>query len=47
MMKPMLGLTTHLSIPACVHRGDWAPAGAASIAISASAAKVELVLNIE
>jgi hypothetical protein len=42
----MLGLTTHLSMPACVHEGDWAAAGAASTAISASAAKVEQRLII-
>jgi hypothetical protein len=47
MMKPMLGLTTHLSMPACVHAGgDWASAGAPSTAISASAATVEQVFNI-
>jgi hypothetical protein len=44
----MLGLTKHLSMPACVHGvGDWPSAGAASTAISASAAAVEQVFSIE
>jgi hypothetical protein len=46
-MNPMLGLTTHLSMPACVHEGDWASAGLPSNAISASAATVEQLFNIE
>jgi 3'-phosphoadenosine 5'-phosphosulfate sulfotransferase len=48
MMNPMLGLTTHLSMPACVHDGgDWASAAVASITISVSAARNEQRLNIE
>src|SRR4029079_10388366 len=48
IIKPMLGLTTHLSIPACVHDGGgWAPTGAASSAPSASAATVQQIFNIE
>jgi hypothetical protein len=48
MMKPMLGLTTHLSMPACVHAGrDWALAGAPSTANSTSAAAVENNFDIE
>jgi len=43
----MLGLSLHVSIPACVHEvGVWASAGAASIAISASPAKVKWCFNI-
>jgi hypothetical protein len=47
-MKPMLGLTKHLSMPAWVHAGgDCASAGAPSTAISANDAAVKQVFNIE
>src|SRR5216683_2631595 len=46
MMKPMLGSTLQLSMPACVHEGDWASARPMSVVIKASAAKAEPCLNI-
>jgi hypothetical protein len=47
MMKPMLGLSLHVSMPVCVHDGGvWATAGIANVATAASAAKTEKCFNI-
>jgi hypothetical protein len=48
LMRPMPGLTTHRSMPACIHaRGDWASAGTPSPASNVSSATVEKLFNIE